>query len=97
MNKSGKWQLAPAYDLCYSYSPSGKWTSQHQLSLNGKRDDFTKKDLLEIGEKTGVKNSKSIIQQIVETVSQWESYARNAGVKTNHTEQIQKTLRINLN
>ena len=28
MNKLGVWSLAPAYDLCYSYSPLGKWTNQ---------------------------------------------------------------------
>ena len=41
MDKQGKWKLSPAYDLCYSYTPGGKWTNRHQLSLNGKQDNFT--------------------------------------------------------
>ena len=53
MDKNGKWSLAPAYDLCYSFDPSGKWTKQHQLSLNGKRDNFTMSDLLQIAKKSG--------------------------------------------
>ncbi len=38
MNNGGNWTLAPAYDLTYTYSASGKWTSQHQMSVNNKRD-----------------------------------------------------------
>lgn len=45
MDKQGKWKLSPAYDLCYSYTPGGKWTNRHQLSLNGKQDNFTMEDL----------------------------------------------------
>lgn len=45
MDRQGKWKLAPAYDLCYSYTPGGKWTNRHQLSLNGKQDNFTMEDL----------------------------------------------------
>jgi len=93
MNKSGGWALAPAYDLCYSYSPSSKWTSQHQLSLNGKRDNFTKDDLLQVAQKADIKNTKEIIQQIIEVISQWKVYAKVAEVKPEHIEQIQQTLR----
>ena len=96
MDKAGNWRLAPAYDLCYSYSPSGKWTNRHQLSLNGKRDDFTKNDLVEVGEKMNVKNSKIIMQQIMDVVSQWKNYAQDADVQAEYIEQIQKTLRLNL-
>jgi serine/threonine-protein kinase HipA len=38
MNKEGQWSLAPAFDLTYSYNPSGAWTARHQMTLNGKRD-----------------------------------------------------------
>jgi len=96
MDKSGNWSLAPAYDLCYSYSPSGKWTNQHQLSLNGKRDNFTNSDLLEVAVKMDIKNAKEIVQQTTTAVSQWEKYAQTAGVKPEHTKQIQQTLRLNL-
>jgi len=96
MNKTGKWSLAPAYDLCYSYSPSGKWTNQHQLSLNGKRDNFTKEDLLLVAQKADIKNAKEIIQQIVEVVSKWHVYAKTTDVIPIHIKQIQRTLRIGI-
>ena len=96
MNKEGQWRLAPAYDLCYSYSPSSKWTSRHQLSLAGKQDDFTKNDLLSVAEKMSIKNAKSIVSQITNVVSQWKNYAQTTGVKPEHIEQIENTLRLKL-
>lgn len=94
MDKSGKWSLAPAYDLCYAYAPSGKWTNQHQLSLVGKRDNFTLGDLLSTGQKMDIKNPMFIIQQIISVVSHWEMYAKNAEVKIEHSKQIQDNLRL---
>jgi serine/threonine-protein kinase HipA len=96
MNKTGNWSLAPAYDLCYSYSPSGKWTNQHQLSLNGKRDNFVEEDLLQVAQKADVKNAKEIIRQMIEVVSNWEIYAKSAEVKPEFISSIQKTLRIGI-
>lgn len=94
MDKSGKWSLAPAYDLCYAYAPSGNWTNQHQLSLNGKRDNFTLGDLLVTGQKMDIKNPMIIIEQITSVVSRWEMYAQNAEVKREHSRQIQDNLRL---
>jgi len=94
MDKSGKWSLAPAYDLCYAYAPSGKWTNQHQLSLNGKRDNFTLGDLLSTGQKMDIKNPMIIIEQITSVVSRWVMYAQNAEVKREHSRQIQDNLRL---
>jgi serine/threonine-protein kinase HipA len=96
MDKTGNWSLAPAYDLCYAYSPSGKWTNLHQLSLNGKRDNFIKDDLLQVAQKADVKNAREIIQQIIEIVSNWEVYAKAAEVRPEHIIQIQRTLRTGL-
>ncbi|MDR0799685.1 MAG: type II toxin-antitoxin system HipA family toxin [Dysgonamonadaceae bacterium] len=93
MNKLGKWELAPAYDLCYAYSPSGRWTNLHQLSLNNKRDNFTLEDLLTVAKKMDIKNSREIVQQIIGTVSQWENYALDAGVRDDHILQIKQMLR----
>jgi len=41
MDKTGKWKLAPAFDVCHSYRPGSTWVSQHSLSINGKRHDIT--------------------------------------------------------
>ncbi|MBK8480919.1 MAG: type II toxin-antitoxin system HipA family toxin [Proteobacteria bacterium] len=45
MDGHGRWRLAPAYDLCFSYNPASRWIDHHQLCCNGKRDGFTRDDL----------------------------------------------------
>jgi len=96
MNKSGEWSLAPAYDLCYSYSPSGKWTSQHQLSLNGKRNDFTFDDLLAVAKKMDIKNANGMIKEIISVIAKWEEYAKKSNVNKEYVSLISKTLRLKL-
>lgn len=92
MDKNGKWSFAPAYDLCYSYTPGGKWTNRHQLSLNGKQDKFTYEDLVTVAENMGIRNCKHIIEQIAETLSHWKDYAKEAGVKEEHSKIINDNL-----
>ena len=41
MDKAGRWSLSPAYDMTYSYNPTGAWTATHQMTMNGKRETFT--------------------------------------------------------
>jgi len=96
MDKNGKWSLAPAYDLCYSYSQSGKWTNKHQLSLNGKQDGFTMRDLLQVAEKQNIRNAKEIIAQIHDIVSRWKNYAIEHKVKTEYINLIQENLMLKI-
>ena len=44
MNRKGTWSLSPAFDVTYAYNPTGTWTGRHQMTLNGKRDEFTLDD-----------------------------------------------------
>ena len=94
MKPTGEWSLAPAYDLCYAYSPSGKWTNQHQLSLNNKRDNFTMKDLLAVAENADIRNANDIIKNTIDVVSEWEKFAKNVDVKSEHIQQIKQNLRL---
>ena len=57
MDKTGHWSFAPAYDVCYSYDPAGRWTSRHQLSLNSKTDDFNREDLLAVAQNIGIRDA----------------------------------------
>ena len=96
MDRNGKWQLAPAYDLCYSYKPGGRWIGQHQLSLNGKQDEFTRQDLLTVGENMGIRRCNEIIEEVVESVSSWNTIAKDCGVRENHIAEIEKSLLLTL-
>lgn len=92
MDQHGLWRLAPAYDLCFSYKPGGRWTGQHQLSLNGKQDDFTRQDLLTVGERMGIRRCNEIIEEVAEAVSCWKKIALDCGVKNSHIQEIEKSL-----
>lgn len=35
--------MTTAYDMTYAYNPNGIWTAQHQMFINGKRQDIEKK------------------------------------------------------
>jgi serine/threonine-protein kinase HipA len=92
MDKKGKWTLAPAYDVCYSYRPGSAWVSQHALSVNGKRKDITREDLLEVAKKMNIKKPGSIIDQVRDAIAQWERYAKQTDVEQNLKKAIGKNL-----
>ena len=82
MDRSGTWRLAPAYDVIYAYNPSGAWTSQHQMSLAGKTDNFAVDDLLALGRFADLKpaETKRLLSEISSAVAQWDTFAEDAGV-----------------
>lgn len=96
MNKKGEWQLAPAFDVTYSYHPQGLWTNTHQMSLNGKRDNFLAEDFNPIGKFAGLKRgyAKRVLKEIVEVVNQWPDFALKVGVDTKQIKAIKKTHRL---
>ncbi len=75
MDETGAWRLSPAYDVAWSYNPVGEWTNVHQMSVGGKRDAFTRADLLDVGKRQGIKKAVEILDQTLDVVSRWEDYA----------------------
>ena len=92
LKKDGKWELAPAYDVCHAYQPKHKWVSQHALSINGKRTDISKDDLLTIGKSIKSKKAAETIEQISNTVNQWKTFADAVKVSPNLRDEIAATL-----
>ena len=80
--------------LAYSYKPGGTWTSVHQSSINGKFDDFKGDDLIEFGKNFGIKNSKLIIQEIIEAVSKWDQIAQEVEIPKKIISTINNNLRL---
>lgn len=96
MDKQGEWKLAPAYDVCYAYNPTGDWTSRHQMSVNGKRDGITDEDLLAASKAAGVKPKKAlaIIDRVREAVRAWPTFAAEAEVKDDFISSISTRLTL---
>ncbi|MEO6831225.1 MAG: type II toxin-antitoxin system HipA family toxin [Chitinophagaceae bacterium] len=80
LKQGENWELAPAYDVCYAYRPGSEWVSQHSLSINCKRKDFTKKDLMVIGDSIRCKKAAEIMHEINDTVHDWHKYADGVDV-----------------
>ncbi|MGY4385155.1 serine/threonine-protein kinase HipA [Pedobacter sp. UYP24] len=92
MHPDGKWTLAPAYDICYAYRPDSDWVSQHNLSINGKRANITKEDLLEIAKQNSISKPEQIIDEVQTSIKNWPQYAAQYKVEEKLAAAIDKTL-----
>ena len=93
LKRDSAWALAPAYDLCHAYKPNHQWVSQHALSINGKRKDITKNDLLLIGKSIRCKQANAIIDEIESIVMNWKMFANEVGVSAQLREAIYTTIK----
>lgn len=92
-----QWRLSPAFDLAYSYKKGSPWVNSHQMSANGKRDNFVRDDLLAVASLIGNfnKEAKQIIDEIVLVVSKWDDYAEQAQVIEPFANEIKQNHRLN--
>ncbi|HEY9202289.1 MAG TPA: type II toxin-antitoxin system HipA family toxin [Gammaproteobacteria bacterium] len=93
MGKDGKWRLSPAYDVTYSHNPAGKWTNQHQMSVNSKRDHFNRDELINTGKSISISRPEEIIDEVTAAVNRWMEFADEAGVKKAVSREIKKQQR----
>lgn len=96
MGRDGKWQIALAYDLCFSYQPGVTWTNEHQSSVNGKFDDFTKEDLLTFAKIFGIKKANVILEEVIAAVNLWTGIAAGLDIPRGTIAYIKKYLRTDL-
>ena len=94
MKKDEKWKLAPAYDLCFSYDPGNHWVSNQTLSINGKKLNISKNDLMKIARENNIKKGEKIIGQINSVIKSWNSYALQAKVRADISKKINENLNI---
>jgi serine/threonine-protein kinase HipA len=98
MGKGGDWSLAPAFDLTFSFNPAGKWTARHQMTINGKQDDFDIADFRAIAEVAGLRRggAESILGEVCAAVSEWRTFATEAGVPPMWRDRVHAQLRTEL-
>ncbi len=82
MDRTGKWTLAPAYDITFAYNPTNKWLRAHQMTVNGKTADIGRNDLIETGNRMGIKrrSCEEIISDIAQKVAKFSTYAEHIGI-----------------
>ena len=95
LKKDERWELAPAYDVCYSYDPQSIWVSQQTLSINGKRRNITFDDLMTIAHNNTIKKGEKIIAAIQDIIRNWQTFATEAGVRDDLKSVLKKNLQKN--
>ena len=96
MNQHGEWSLSPAFDVTHSYKPGEGWTQTHQMSINGKRDNFSRQDLLTVARNNDLKKPETVINEVMVAVTQWPIFADQAGLGVDKIKAIAKDHRLTL-
>jgi len=88
LKQGHSWQLAPAYDVTHAYKPNGEWTYQHLMSVNGKFQDITRADLMEVADRFGVRRSQDALADVRAALANWSSFAKDAGMTSSLSDEV---------
>ena len=82
------WRLSPAYDVTHAHAPSSKWTRQHLMAVNGRTTAITRADVTEVGDRFAVPAASDVVEQVLEAVAGWSTFADEARVPGGTARQI---------
>jgi serine/threonine-protein kinase HipA len=90
MSDQGGWNVSPAYDLTFSFGPSG----EHSTMVIGEGKNPKMEHLLRLAEVANIKKPKAleIIDQVASSVSRWRDFAHESGVSRQQTQGIGEVL-----
>jgi serine/threonine-protein kinase HipA len=84
MDDDGRWVLAPAYDLTFSFGPGG----EQSMTVMGEGKSPGVVQLRALGKKHALKNAGVIIEQVQSAVNRWQTYADDGGVTAKSAKMI---------
>ena len=96
MDKTGNWKVSPAYDI--TYANGAGFTKNHQMTLRGKNNGFTRIDLLNFAIENDISKvkAKEIIENTIEKMSEFKNIAKKICLREDLTYLVDKDLRLNL-
>lgn len=94
MDRRGNWNLSPAYDLCHA--EGSDFTKNHQLSINGKTNDFNLNDIKQLADYAGLPRGrwKLILEETVDCFADWHKLADELVLPEALKNHVLRTLRI---
>ena len=96
MTPNGTWRLSPAYDLTYGVDLSvPAYMNRHSMSINGKIEDITRKDLEIIAQRNDIQDYNSLIDQVASGVGKFREYAKELEIDSKLIESIEADLLVN--
>jgi serine/threonine-protein kinase HipA len=88
LKQGQSWELAPAYDVTHAHNPQGEWRYQHLMSVNGKFDEITRKDLLAEADRFGVPRKEELLDDVRSALDNWTEHAKVAGLSQSKTDEL---------
>jgi serine/threonine-protein kinase HipA len=92
LKQGHSWQLSPAYDVTHAYNPKGEWTYQHLMSVNGKFQDITRADLMEVADRFGVRRPQDALAEVRGSLDNWSDFAKDAGIPSSLRDRVARDL-----
>lgn len=82
MDQHGVWSLSPAFDVTYAFNPAGRWTAAHQMTINGKRSNILRSDLLQSAKVATIQKQRAvdIIDGVLSAIQRWPDFAEQASL-----------------
>lgn len=94
LKRGEPWTIAPAYDVTFAYSPSGPWTHQHLMGVNGKFNGITRADLLLEAERFGVRQPEGLLGDVAAAVRSFDAFAAEAELPAGRRDEIRSQFRV---
>lgn len=90
MSRTGQWNLAPAYDITYANDMGNYWLAKHQMSMNGKTENFESEDFYACGKAMNLSKArvKKICEEVKAAILLWEQCARDAFLEEWDMEEV---------
>jgi serine/threonine-protein kinase HipA len=88
MDRTGRWHLAPAFDLTFSYRPDSMWVARHQMAVDGVFDNPAQADLRRLGDRWGVPAIDETLDDVAAAIARWPEFSDAAGVDPARRDRI---------
>jgi serine/threonine-protein kinase HipA len=92
MDRDGIWHLSPAYDVTYSVNPRDGLGNIHKLTINGKQDNFSYDDFLQVAYNMEINKAQTIVDEILHVTASWPEFAEKAAVSPEVIDHIGRQL-----
>lgn len=90
MTPDGTWRLSPAYDLTYAIDLSAPaFLNRHSITINGKNENITRKDLEAVAQRNDIQDHKSLIDRISHAVNKFREYAMELKIDKQFIDRIE--------
>jgi len=85
-----RWNLAPAYDLTYPLDALKNYLQiSRAMSINGKRTDINRDDLLKIADLFTIKDANGIIDEVVKSTNQFRILCQEQDIPEKVVDKIE--------